>query len=715
MSLSSLSSRARRRPPRLAAGALVFGLLGLHCSDDPVVTANAPYGLEARPERSPCRPPVSPAPITLTPAFPGVTFERPTRMVRPRAEAPWYVLEQGGRIQAVLPDGGTFTYLDLRAKVFEHDEEAGLLGLVFSPAYATTGELFVSYTGRAPEGSPAGEYRTVVSRFRQRLPLVPGGQIDPATEEVVLTVPRVDGWHHSGAMAFGPDRYLYLTIGDGSFGDTQRRAPNPNELFGKVLRLDVLGETLPYGIPADNPFVGLSGRPEVYATGFRNPWNMSFGPDGRLWVADVGHFRWEEVDVVEKGGFYGWPYREGTHCTFGDGCPDDGKPPVVEYSHVEGQAIIGGFVYEGKRLPGLVGRYVYGDFGSGRLWSIDASSTARPAIATDLVDTGLNPASFGRDVDGELFLVDYVSGGLYRLDPGSSEPEEKASLKSLGCVDGQGNMDARLVPYDVTAPLWSDGLAKRRFVSVPDGASIRRKEDGSWDYPVGTVLLKEFAHGARRIETRMMALDEKRGWLGYTFEWNAEGTDATLLTEGKHVDLGTSTWDIPGRATCATCHNATAGRVLGFQASQLNRDYLYPSGVVDNQLRTLSHVGLVEGIGDPALEAHLVDPYAESEDLEARVRSYMQGNCAHCHRVRGLDFRAQVSLLDTGLVCKPAYATSVGDATELVVPGDPTRSIMYLRISDTGELRMPPLGTHVPDTRATDLVKRWITGLQGCP
>jgi len=638
-------------------------------------------------------------------------------MVRPFPELPWLVLEQAGRIVAAHPDGTTRPFLDLRAQVFEHDEEAGLLGIAFSPNYPISGELFLAYTGRATEGAREGTYRTVVSRFRATSstgPLGADASVDPATEEVVFTLDRQHVWHHGGALAFGPDRLLYVSTGDGAFGDPERRAPNPNELFGKILRIDVLDGTRPYGIPRDNPFL-LSGRPEVYATGFRNPWNMSFGLDAKLWVADVGHFRWEEIDVVERGGHYGWPDREGTHCTWGDPCPDDGKRPVVEYSHLEGQAVIGGFPYRGTRIPQFVGRYVFGDFGSGRIWTIsENASSDRTEVARDVVDTGLNLSSFGQDTDGELFAIDYVGGEIYRIDPGSTEPEEQATLRGLGCLAADASMDPNLVPYDVTAPLWSDGLDKGRWFSLPFGTSIRQVEGGAWVYPPGTVVLKEFAQGTRRIETRMMALDAQRGWLGYTFEWNEAGTDAALLTEGKAKNLGALVWDIPGRSACSTCHNATAGRILGLSRSQVNRSILYPNGAVDNQLRSLLHVGLLEGVGAPENEPSLSDPYAETGSTEVRVRSYLQGNCAHCHRTRGLDFRASVSLFDTGLVCKPAYATNVGDATELVVPGDASRSVLVRRVGHMGDLRMPPLGSRVPDVRGVDLVTRWVNGLSGC-
>lgn len=700
---------SRTNAALLTASALA--LATLHCGESVAPKAHSTYGLEVRPATSPCRGPSTPTHVRLTRAFAGTTFERPTKLARPNATSPWFVSEQGGRVLSVADDGATRVVADLRDRVLDHDDEAGLLGLAFSPDYAATGEFFVSYTAHGLPGAPEGQYRFVVSRLRET---GSGAEVDLATERQVLAIERSEGWHHGGALAFGRARELFVSVGDGAFGDPGRRAPNPNELFGKILRINVLDGETPYGLFADNPFV-LTGRPEVYATGFRNPWTMSFGPDGKLWVGDVGHFRWEEIDVVEKGRHYGWPDREGTHCTFADPCTNDGIAPVVEYSHLQGQAVTGGFVYLGARIPELAGRYVFGDFGSGRIWSVDATSPDPSRVPKELVDTGMNLSAFGQDSDGELVVADYVSGAVFRLEPGPGGEEEQATLKGLGCLEADGRMDERLVAYDVAAPLWSDGLDKHRWFSLPERTSLQTNEDGSWSYPVGTVLLKEFSLGARKVETRMMVNEAERGWLGYAFEWNDEGTDATLLVNGKTKDLGSQTWDIPPRTACFTCHNATAGRVLGLVHDQTNRPLLYPSGVVADQLPTLEHVGLLQGAGVAADEPHLADPYSEQESVNSRARAYLQGNCAHCHRSHGFDFRSSAPLEGMGLWCRPAYATIIADSPLLAAPGDPTHSVLVHRVSSTGDLRMPPLGTRIPDSRGVALLTTWIGGLPACP
>lgn len=689
-------------------------LAAVHCSADAPAPVSTAYGIDARPEASPCRAPIAPSRVRASRLFPSVAFDRPTRLARPHARAPWFVLEQSGRVRTVDTNGDTGIAFDLTSVVLEQHREGGLLGLAFSPDYARSGEVFVSYTAKSTTAVPQGHFRFVVSRLKESST---GAELPGATLEEVLSIDREEDFHNGGALAFGPDGLLYVSTGDGAFGDPLRRAPDPSTLLGKILRIDVLAGTRPYAIPADNPFVD-GGRGEVYATGFRNPWTMSFGPSGRLWVGDVGHFRWEEIDVVERGQFYGWPDREATRCTVGDVCPDTGMRPVVEYSHAFGLAVTGGFEYRGARIPSLYGRYVFGDFASGHVWSVVADTPERPAKPNDVADTGLFLSATAEDADGELVVADYVSGGLFALEPGDGNGlEETATLASLGCLASGGAMDARLVPYDVASPLYSDGLDKRRFVSLPASTQVTAEADGTFVFPSGAILLKEFSLAGRRIETRMMVNDASRGWLGYTFEWNDAGTDAALLREGKTVTLTNGqAWDIPARSSCSTCHNKNGGEILGFKRSQLQRSVRYPGGRESPQLATLDHVGLVTGLDLTAQSTWetLVDPYTDGPPLERRARSYLEANCAHCHRTPDLDLRAATALVDTGALCRPSTVSNISDATELVRPGLPERSVIVRRIGHSGDLRMPPLGTRFPDEKAVAVLSSWISSLDGC-
>lgn len=322
-----------------------------------------------------------------------------------------YVLEQPGRIRLItkgvlLP----VPFLDLADRVLKDDTERGLLGLAFHPDYRHNGRFFVNYT-RRPDGA------TVVAEYRRE------GSSDAAArdERVILVIPQPESNHNGGMVAFGPDGYLYIGLGDGgAWGDPGNRAQNLNELLGKILRIDVdHGE--PYAIPPDNPFAKEGGRPEIYALGLRNPWRFSFDRDtGEFWVADVGQKKWEEADLVARGGNYGWRLMEGAHCyNPAVGCPTEGLAlPVMVYGHEGGRcSIIGGYVYRGRALPALRGSYVSGDFCSGEMFVFRTSDEGRGVAGpTVLLKTGFRISSFGQDEAGELYVLD-LSGGIYRLVP----------------------------------------------------------------------------------------------------------------------------------------------------------------------------------------------------------------------------------------------------------------------------------------------------------
>lgn len=320
-----------------------------------------------------------------------------------------YVLEQPGRIR-LLENGilSTAPFLDLTDRVLMDDTERGLLGLAFHPDYRRNGRLFVNYT-RRPDGA------TVVAEYRRgRSP-----EMASRDEQVLLVILQPESNHNGGMIAFGPDGYLYIGMGDGgAWGDPGNRAQNLDELLGKILRIDVdYGNA--YAIPADNPYAKEGGRPEIYALGMRNPWRFSFDREsGGLWVADVGQKKWEEVDLVTRGGNYGWRVMEGAHCyNPAVACPTEGLAlPVTEYGHEGGRcSIIGGYVYRGRAIRALRGTYVYGDFCSGEVFAFRPSSEGGAAPVV-LLKTGFRISSFGEDGTGELYVVD-LSGGIHRLVP----------------------------------------------------------------------------------------------------------------------------------------------------------------------------------------------------------------------------------------------------------------------------------------------------------
>ncbi len=375
----------------------------------------------------------------LQESFPGLTFTQPVDLQNPGdGSGRLFVVEQPGRIQLVGKNGGEYTkqlFLDLTGRVAAGGE-MGLLGLAFHPDFASNGTFYVDYTRADPRQS-------VISRFKLAADPDTG---DPLSEEILLTVDQPFSNHNGGQIAFGPDGYLYIALGDGgSGGDPQNNAQNLRSLLGKILRIDVNAaqEGRAYAIPADNPLAGNTAgyREEIYAWGLRNPWRFSFDSAGRLWCGDVGQNQWEEIDLIQKGGNYGWRITEGKHCyNPASGCNTDGlEMPIHEYGHDDqgGFSITGGYLYEGEKLPGLRGRYLFGDFVSQRVWALDydpAGGTA--AVATLLTTAPAGISSFGVDEAGELYLCGY-NGRIWSLAPttsrvgtGGQRPEEFSLLRN---------------------------------------------------------------------------------------------------------------------------------------------------------------------------------------------------------------------------------------------------------------------------------------------
>lgn len=353
----------------------------------------------------------------FTELFPGVNFGSITD-IKPLADGSGAlaVVSREGLIQTMDPATDATSpllFLNLADQIVASGEQ-GLLGLAFHPDYANNGRFFVNYTTNR-----SGGLRTVIAEFQLRGD--GSGQADPTSETILLEVPQPFSNHNGGAMAFGPDGYLYLAFGDGGgAGDPQNHAQNRTNLLGTISRIDVDSASpgLAYGIPADNPFAatGDETRAEIFAYGLRNPWRMAFDGDD-LWAADVGQDAFEEINRIHAGGNYGWRITEGFACfNPADNCPRAGlTPPVFAYPHTQGdRSITGGYVYRGRLFPDLVGHYVYGDFISGRVWALNADGdTALANVQIGQVDP-FRLTTFGVDTQGELVLG-LIDGRVLRL------------------------------------------------------------------------------------------------------------------------------------------------------------------------------------------------------------------------------------------------------------------------------------------------------------
>ncbi len=391
-------------------------------------------------------------------------FVSPTALVPVSAAAGQVlVADQPGRVSVVEPDGTVQEepFLDLRGRMIELKDgfdERGLLGMALHPKFSQNGKVYVYYSAPRREVMPTNWDCT--SRLSEFQLIKPGGAlvVNPASERVLLEIDKPWFNHNGGCLAFGPDGFLYLSTGDGGNGNGTGRGHSPisngqdlTTLLGKVLRIDVDGGS-PYRIPSDNPYAKRGGRPEIFAYGFRNPWRMSFDRGGahELFVGDIGQDQYEEVDIVVKGGNYGWFLREGRHCFNPEdpknapaACPTtgaDGKPlidPILEYKNPNrfmndpeagGISVMGGYVYRGKLIPAFAGKYVFGDWS--KSWGVPmgmvflatrpeagkgALGWVRETLKVEMEEGGAFKGyitGFGEDASGELYLFTNASNGL---------------------------------------------------------------------------------------------------------------------------------------------------------------------------------------------------------------------------------------------------------------------------------------------------------------
>ena len=655
-------------------------------------------------------------------AFGSLSFSRPTKITHAGDGSDrLFVVEQDGVIRVFDNDdavAASTVFLDIRGRVSRAGNEEGLLGLAFDPDFANNGFFYVNY-------SAAGPRRTIVSRFTAT-----GDSADAGTELPLISYTQPFSNHNGGDLAFGPtDGKLYITSGDGgSSGDPQNNAQNLDTLLGKILRLNTDGSA-----PNDNPFfTGAGGaRDFVWAYGLRNPWRMSFDRETEeIWVGDVGQNAREEIDLIVRGGNYGWRFFEGV-ASFdnpSDLPASDFIGPVADYYRTLGASVTGGYVYRGSRNPSVVGAYFYADFISGRIWALvwEGSGVVFHAQMASVP----NPSSFGEDEAGELYVCSF-NGNIYRFEEAGPVPPETVpvTLSQSGLFSNLATLTptAGLIEYDVNAAFWSDGASKRRWIALPGATRMTFSADGAWQFPTGTVLVKhvelETAPGVNtRVETRVL-VNRTSGWEGYSYRWNDAGTEATLLAGADTRALtiteqggGTrvQTWPFPSREDCMRCHTAASGVVLGVRTHQLNRDFEYP-GRSDNQLRAWDHIGLFT----TTLPAHetlgvLTDPLDAGEPLNDRARAYLDVNCAMCHLDGGptpvnMDLRNGVAQDAMNIFDVVPTDGSLGLPNERrAVAGARESSTLWERMRLRNHLAMPPLGSTEVDTDGVALVGDWI-------
>jgi len=656
-------------------------------------------------------------------------------------------------------------------------DDSGLLGVAFHPGFATNHFVFVYYTAVAPGtvvGDPNTRPNPILSQtYHDRLSrftLDANGVAVPGSETILIDQTNQTIWHDGGGMFFHPQNgFLYLVIGDNSVGDNDQIIDK--SLYSGVFRIDVdrrggdishppprqplNGFTANYFIPNDNPFVGRStALEEFFCLGLRSPHRMTIDPPtGRIFIGDVGESAREEIDLIETneaGLNFQWNRIEGNQGDLKPPFLGTDRRPVLDYPHSDGRAVIGGYVYRGHEFTNdLGGKYIFGDNVSRTIWALEETTPPTktvlcvlprghgPNAGTDY--TGLS--SFGTDAAGELYLcqMSSIGGRIYKLQRGGPPPPARplpTRLSETGVFTGLTNLAPQpfLVPYTVNSPLWSDGAVKTRWMALPSGEKIHFWPKGEWMFPAGTVFVKNFSlpvddtdpKTLRRLETRLLVRDTEGTVYGASYRWRPDNSDADLVNVGTNepIEIKTATgvrtqnWFYPGRQDCLTCHTPSAGCVLGVKTAQLNGDLTYPNGVTDNQLREWSHAGLFDvTLADKEIAQFpkLVPVTDTRAPLESRARSYLDANCAQCHRPgvaeAFFDARFDTPLGKQNLINGPV-ANQLGlPGARVIVPGDTNRSILLRRMGLVGDLQMPPLAKNVVDEKAVAMMAEWIRSL----
>lgn len=660
---------------------------------------------------------------TLEDAFPKTFLSGAMDIAWPTGSNEPFVLQRGGHIVRLHGNGQRTLVLDFEGQVAMRGE-AGALGMALHPKFGA-GSPYV-YLWYNAEGAPTRQrlvrytYDAGQGRFDAGSALVMIEQAEGATE------------HNGARVRFGPDGFLYFGNGDDTrSADTTQRLDGG--LFSGIFRIDVdqnpaLSHAPPrqpsgavtqgYGIPNDNPFVGVaSANEEYFALGFRNPYSFNFDrAGGTLWVGDVGDSFREEIDRVEKGGNYGWPVFEGTRKVR-DGAPTIGtlKTPVHEYTHAsigDLVATMNGYVYRGKALPELTGRLFFSDWPTGRVWALDTATGKRTSLLESNPDNA--PVGWGQDADGEIYVVAWSKILKVVRAPAHNVPKKLSETKIFRNVQTLLTPSA-LVPYDIQSPLWSDGADKKRWVYVPAGAKATMKEDGTVTLPTGALLIKHFELGGRKLETRVLVTGEGTTY-GMTYKWTADGREAELVTDAVEEKIPEGTWHYPSSGECWSCHRAE-NRILGFRGEQLN---------ARGQLASFVAKGIIDAAETAKSPPPIAAPTDTSASLEARAMAVLQANCMPCHHPEASYLGGEetwnampnVPIAERGIVGKPHHnlpmALAFGIPTApLVAPGDPKNSILLQRMKTTDrDLAMPPLLRTKVDPVGVAAVEAWIASLK---
>lgn len=637
--------------------------------------------------------------------------------------------DQTGKV-LVWKDGGVLEKPALELAVDDYWER-GVIGCAVHPEFPRVPEVFVCYVKKEPFS------HHVVSKFSMA-----GDVIDPASEVVLLEgddQEKTGGFkkagHQGGVIRFGADGMLYIGLGEQTAG---KPSQDVKLLQGKLLRIAPDGS-----VPEDNPLLGKTeGKYRaIYATGVRNPYGLALQPaadGGRMWWTDVGASGFEEINAVVAGANYGWPEAEG--MAKGDAKKKGYTDPLHAYPPALGRSICGGAFYPTRSEDGAVypaewrGKFFFVDFVNHWVKAIDPAEPEKAVtfgtgfqqpIAVEVGADGsllvLNRGTVWRDPKkfkdnaGSLVRVAYTGvvaeGSGEKRPPGAlgvpgyvgGMPEKLSELEVFGLVTG-GEVEGRVRNYWLNSPAWEPGVEVQRWFALEEGKVLGFREKGEWEVPEGTVVVKHYTRGGKALETRVVVA----GGCGVSYRW--EGEDAVLLQEPVIEDVGDGfVWWFQGPEAVLGTNLISDAYAMDLNTRQLSRSW---DGKA-NPVAVWGREGLVEGVG--GLERVAVMAGADQPaSLEVRVRSYLDANCALCHRPggasRGLfDARFETPLAEAGIVNGDLAVGDLGIAgAKVVVPGEPEKSVLWLRLKDRGLLKMPPVQFHGEVSPLVPLMEAWI-------
>ncbi|MEM6631045.1 MAG: PQQ-dependent sugar dehydrogenase [Bacteroidota bacterium] len=730
--------------------------------------------------------------FSIVPAYPNLTFQDPLVITPHPRENQLFVASRQGKIERfeqVENVASKQVFLDLSeetAVVWD----GGFLGMAFHPEFGQEDSpnrnfFYTYYCAKSDDGTwgPAGcgekcftcendaEWSGSYLRL-SRWEVNDGSLIvDSSSELRMVNIRLYGGTHRGGGLTFGNDGFLYCTIGDQARHVTAQSIESNFE--GGVIRIDVdqqggaishaprrrmgvhtgfsdestgIGYYIPYANPWQDTENGLF--EEFVQIGNRNPHRMTLDKvTGEMWIGEIGQSSREEVSKLRIGSNAGWPIYEGNLFRQVYNCSAHTlplselgtyNPPVADFLRDEANSIIGGYVYRGSAYPSIYGKYVCGDYAQNKLFLLTEQADGSYQKEEFLSFAPGSLITFGQDLQGNLYMGRQSSSTtLYTLKGDSANPPAPSLLSQVGAFKDLGTLEPQegVIPYEMVESFWSDGADKKRWMALPnDGGhdspaeQIQFSEEGEWIFPVGSVLIKHFELGGKRLETRFEVHGEDGAYYYLSYKWNTEGTDATLLKSSLDETIevnGTSqVWHYPSQTECQTCHSNAVNSTLGPRTRYLNTQITYPTtGIRANQLVSLSQAGILNtSISQSQAESFLTmaskdDPNAS---LEFKARSYLDLNCGYCHRpgtgIRaGFDLRLSTPLEEQNLIYG-SLITDLGiEGARAIIPGDLEKSMIYHRsnsLNVNAGVAMPPLAKDKIDTEGVALLAEWIGSME---